>query len=540
MPAANISVNGVDGSNTDLPINTLVQLNNQNIGGETTYTWSILDQPPGTADALSSTTIQNPTFTPKKEGTYLIKLVVNQGLGTEVEDKVVCAVRQLKTRRRVPAAGETTQADASDGWAVALNELQRDIDSLRADPGFVVGVVGAAGLSEGAICKVEAVEVLKSGLPGEERVPKFTRALATSSANVRGLLGILIQGVDGDTTPDSGAVAQFRIFGLTRPFTGTPVVGDAVFVNDAGDFSLTEGTFRRVVGFVAEVSGGQYRIWFDGRLLDVNPWFNTLDIPNTSTGVGAAGKSRLRANGDRLQVSDNAAAYRNVMRADDDAPLNSVELPNSSSGVGSAGKSKLRANGDRLQVSDNGAAYRNLIRADDDAPLNSVEIPNSSTGVSGAGKVKFRSNGDRAQFSENGGSYVNILSEIKAGPTVLAWGNNGTTADTTAYFLDPFYASRTAGTGEVKFQVPSVGKIAKLRVRALTGPATQGQQVTVRKNGSDQTLTVLLAAGATSASDLVNSFAVAAGDDLSVKIQGISGITTGVTEIMVTVEYTVQ
>ena len=55
MTQALITVNAVAGSNTDLPINTLVQLNNTGNGGEITYAWSILDQPPGTADALSST-----------------------------------------------------------------------------------------------------------------------------------------------------------------------------------------------------------------------------------------------------------------------------------------------------------------------------------------------------------------------------------------------------------------------------------------------------------------------------------------------------
>ena len=46
MPQAKILVNGIIGSNDDVTINTLVQLNNQNIGGESTYSWAILEQPP--------------------------------------------------------------------------------------------------------------------------------------------------------------------------------------------------------------------------------------------------------------------------------------------------------------------------------------------------------------------------------------------------------------------------------------------------------------------------------------------------------------
>lgn len=131
----------------------------------------------------------------------------------------------------------------------------------------------------------------------------------------------------------------------------------------------------------------------------------------------------------------------------------------------------------------------------------------------------------------------NVAVDTRAGITILAWGNSGTTADTTTYYLDPFYSDRTAGTAEVKFRVPA-GKVAKLRIRSLTGPVTQGQTVVVRKNGSDQSLTAVLAAGATSATDASNSFTTADGDDLSLSITGVSGITVGATEIMVTVELT--
>ena len=64
MPQALITVNAVVGSNDDLPIDTLVTLANDNVGGETTYLWEIVDQPVGTADTLSSTSAPSVTFTP--------------------------------------------------------------------------------------------------------------------------------------------------------------------------------------------------------------------------------------------------------------------------------------------------------------------------------------------------------------------------------------------------------------------------------------------------------------------------------------------
>src|SRR3989304_312459 len=127
MPQSLIKVNAVVGSATNLPINGPAQLDNQNGGGETTYTWSILDQPEGTIDSLSSTSIQNPTFTPKKEGSYLVRLIVNQGQPDEQRNAVVCSVRQLKTLRRIPAAGETIEADTARGWATDVNRFLTDV-----------------------------------------------------------------------------------------------------------------------------------------------------------------------------------------------------------------------------------------------------------------------------------------------------------------------------------------------------------------------------------------------------------------------------
>lgn len=282
MASALIKVNSVVGSNTDLPINTLVSLDNQNSGGETTFTWSILDQPPGTADALSATNIQNPTFTPKKEGSYLIKLVVNMGFPSEVSNIVVVGIRQLKTRERVPAAQETIQADGARGWATDVGIFLQHVDRTMADPGILVGVAGAGGLTQGTVVRATASTVIKSGLPGQETLPSFVAALATSASNVDELLGVLETGVDGSTSPAIGALIKIRIFGrFSVAVSGaSAVVGEPVFVSDTGTMVRgTPGTNRRVIGSVCNVSGATFDVMFFGGIVE----------PTSATAVSGTG-----------------------------------------------------------------------------------------------------------------------------------------------------------------------------------------------------------------------------------------------------------
>src|SRR5882724_8587422 len=147
MATAVVKVNGVAGSNFDLPINTVVNLSNSDNTGATTWSWSILSQPPGTTDGLTGGSTSTPTFTPKKEGSYLIKLDVNGG-GGGLSDTQVCAIKFLKTRLRAPAAGETGQQDAVHGWETERYTIDQRIDNLYASEfGIVVGVAGQAGLT---------------------------------------------------------------------------------------------------------------------------------------------------------------------------------------------------------------------------------------------------------------------------------------------------------------------------------------------------------------------------------------------------------
>jgi hypothetical protein len=259
-----IKINGVAGSNDDLPINTIVQLDNQNAGGEITYNWFILDQPEGSADALSSSTIQNPTFTPKKEGTYELLLVVNQSMATEVRDQQLVGIRYLKTRERAPGATETTQDDATKGWAKAANRMWSRLDNTIAQPGLIVGQAGVGGLVPGDVLRISGTAVIKTGLPGQETVPVLTKAPANVAGNVDEYLYIVVSGIDGSLVPANGALIYARWMGLYFGLTGSPAVGASVYVSDTATISTAPGTNSRRIGHVVQASAGMYDVWIEG------------------------------------------------------------------------------------------------------------------------------------------------------------------------------------------------------------------------------------------------------------------------------------
>lgn len=268
MPAASIKVNGVGGhpppGADDVPINALVQFDNQAVGDETTYQWVLHDQPPGALDALVNPTTKIPMLTPKKEGSYLVELIVDLGLPTECRDTAVVAVRQLKTRFRVPAAGEEDETNLTKGWGLSANEVLRRVDALSGDSGVHVVVVGGAvPIAAGKVVRCTGAATLKAGLPGQEVVPSVESAPATLASDLWQPLGVLIGDLAGASPVASGRLAVVRQFGLLPSCMagGAPAVGDPVYVNDTSDLSLTPGTNGRVMGLVAATSAGVHSVF---------------------------------------------------------------------------------------------------------------------------------------------------------------------------------------------------------------------------------------------------------------------------------------
>lgn len=256
MTRAIIKVNGVDGSNDNLPINTLVNLSNDGNGGETTYLWSIVDKPAGSLSSLSSTTIQSPTITPDSEGTYELSLIVNQGLSDQASTTAIIAVRQLKSGLRIPAATETIE-DGPLGWKPAVNAVLQQTDKSQADSNRIV-CQSYAGAAQGDVVLMSGTFVLKSGLPGQETIPLIAKALATTGQAV-GIIEAPVTGVSLSST-----LVYVRFVGLVGfPLSGSPAVGALVYLNQTT--SQPTLTYSPVtLGAVVQAGGGTYMFAIDG------------------------------------------------------------------------------------------------------------------------------------------------------------------------------------------------------------------------------------------------------------------------------------
>lgn len=262
MAQAVIIINGTPASEDDAPIAIIVTLDNQNNGGEVSFFWEIIDQPPGPPDFLSSSVLQNPTFTPLKEGTYLIQLTVN---GDLVDRKIV-GVRQILTNLRIPAAQETVQ-DGTRGWATTAGQLLQLLDQKAADPGVFIAAVDALApaVSVGEVVRATSTETLKFGLPGQQDISGWAGTNATIIQNVDQELGVVTGAVDGGFGPfPAGTLILIRLIGMYQNLVGVPVAGDPVYVNDAGFLDFVPGTIPRKMGNITRVSGGTYDVWIDG------------------------------------------------------------------------------------------------------------------------------------------------------------------------------------------------------------------------------------------------------------------------------------
>jgi PKD domain len=255
-----IQVNGVDGSNDNVPIATLVTLNNDGNGGELTYLWTIIDQPEGATDSLSSTVIQNPTFTPNKEGTYKLSLVVNQNLADESDTTAIVAVRQLKSFQRVPAATETFEDSAQTGWKHSVNQQLIELDSVQGDANRIVAYASAS-CALGMVVQFSGVQVIKSGLPGQTTVSQVA-PLATGTIATGVSFGVIEASVAGGAIPSN--LVYVRALGLVgHSFTGSPAVGDPVYV-DATTSQPTLVASARQIGYAVQAGGGTYQFFTDG------------------------------------------------------------------------------------------------------------------------------------------------------------------------------------------------------------------------------------------------------------------------------------
>lgn len=264
MPTASILVNAL-ATPREVPVNTVVTLS-EAAGGWLSYNWTLLDQPEGAADALVGPTTATPTITPKKEGTYLILLVVNAGTNTEQRVMAVFYVLRLLDGRRNPAAGETLEQNMVRGWAENVNQQLTDISDLRKDAGRQAGVINFNGsAANSSVLYVAGTQQLLATLPGSFYLPTMGKALANSAATLHGDLYLLDRGVINPTAPVAGEVIWARIHGVAYnvPIGGT-TFGDPIYLSNAGLLDIAPGATSRQVGIVVEARLGDCDVEFDG------------------------------------------------------------------------------------------------------------------------------------------------------------------------------------------------------------------------------------------------------------------------------------
>lgn len=286
---AQIKINGVAGSNDDLPLNNLVNLSNNGAGGETTWEWTLLSQPVGLqvnfvdSGSLVST-IAAPQINPIKEGSYLLRLVVNKGLPDEKSNQVIAAVRELQTGNRIPAALETIENNASTGWGyTAVGDILQRV-TRQVDTGVFTCIADAA-LSPGDVVHMTSMEQIAAGLPGERYLSRVNKALASDIAKVDGPLGVMVGQRNGDFLGVSaGEYCRVMVLGALSRISlsgGTGVAGDIVYVDDLGALSLTPGTHIRQIGDVAAV--------YPGPVYDITVAAVSNSIPRGNAGGDLSG-----------------------------------------------------------------------------------------------------------------------------------------------------------------------------------------------------------------------------------------------------------
>jgi len=499
-----VLVNGVAGSNDNVPINTAVTLANNNLGGEITWAWTILDQPPGTTDTLTSTNTSATGFTPKKEGTYLIRIDVNFGLPDEAINQVVVAVRDLKTFERVPAAGETAEDNNATGWSGAVDAILRRSLGLAADAGVVVAVLGQT-VNQGQVVSFTSAGTIKTGLPGQEYLPTANLAAANSAASIANVCGVMLARVsDGATTANAGDVVRIRLLGLAGPFSGNFTAGTDLYVADNSSLSATSGTIERRIGKVLlSINGGtQYLAIVDGLgMLSARAVNDLVAVSLAVTGALTAGAT--------------GTTFSGALALSGSSPLTGTPTVTAATIVFTAAGAQalLKASG-ALQIGTSDADELDFI-------INGANVWSIlSTGVLKAQGANRAIQGVLDPVGAQDAATKNYV-DTAAGEGVLSWGNETlpTNAGSFANALDPWWNNRQATSVLLTGQIvcPRAGAVHDLFISAIGFGGTTAETYTLYKNGSATALSVTLGAGAGSANLTGTSVTVAAGDTLQLR-----------------------
>jgi hypothetical protein len=142
----------------DLLLGLPVTLRNSDDTDVVRWVWALIDVPLGSTATLSGTTSPQVTFTPDVAGSYLARLMVNDGLAGQIDLKVAAVKDSLG--RRYPATGETASSvnwpgNNEKGWGkdgekilrgLARPQLLAAVDQQAIVAGTPSTVVPIAGL----------------------------------------------------------------------------------------------------------------------------------------------------------------------------------------------------------------------------------------------------------------------------------------------------------------------------------------------------------------------------------------------------------
>jgi hypothetical protein len=354
----------------------------------------------------------------------------------------------------------------------------RIIDTGFADPCVITGQADV-NLTKGNVVVVSGMATIKAGLPGEELVPVFEEAQASSANEMDRTLYIVETDIAGNTSITANELFRARLAGIVGPLAlGAGSVLDSVYVTDAAVLSVTPGTYTRRVGHIVYIDGADYYVSVDGSL---NHHEGALRL------FGANAKIRQQS-GDLTIQTEAANADINLMANAADRGWN-ID--------GATGK-----------LSATPGPYK----------ISNVDTPTNAS--------------DAATKS-----YVDSTS----GGGVLYFGNEDTPGSASEVALDPGFGARTAPVVSGPYPsiaAPRAGKLSKLYITAFTGPGTSGIDFTVYVDGNPTAITCELAASGTSASDLSHSVSVTEGQKITVHGKGRGGISAGAAEVAATLLFT--
>ena len=317
MPAtASIRLNSVATPNETYKVGDTVTLSNNDNTGVSSWGWTLLAKPTGSAASLASLTTATTTFIVDVEGSYLARLVVNASLPDEDQDTAVGRVLHQHTATASFAKDETGEGDPTEGWARRSRQNNVSLDQrLGLADRRTVRYVGTATTGPKLLTTTGTFT-----LPNGDIVPTVD-ILSTGTTALDVYLW------DGGALATNAVVSAIRR-GLSAAFANpdTMVANDPVYLGSTGALTKTLPTADRayLVGYCVAVSGLNVLIWFEPLMRFNN---STLPLGPALDATGVAGTSQQVAHADHQHPLTTYASVPTVVDSATGAAGTSATAP---------------------------------------------------------------------------------------------------------------------------------------------------------------------------------------------------------------------